>query len=69
MRDDGSVEQFRPNDVNRTITEIEVGEGYGYDGSRDGTGDTSGDDRGEFAVGNHGILRRVEVAVTISDRV
>lgn len=68
-RENSSVEQFRPNDVNRTITEIEAGEGHRYERCHDDTSENDSEDRGEFVVGGHGILRRMEVAVTISDRV
>ncbi|KAL0636605.1 hypothetical protein Q9L58_004450 [Maublancomyces gigas] len=72
-RDDGtsSVEQFRPNDVNCTITEIGTEE-HGYVGCQyhDQVGENSSDH--EDSIGcecTHGILRKMEVAVTVSDRV
>lgn len=73
-RDDGtsSVEQFRPNDVNCTITEIGT-EGHGYAGCQyhDQFGENGGGDIEDSieCECTHGILRKMEVAVTVSDRV
>lgn len=73
-RDDGtsSVEQFRPNDVNCTVTEIGTEE-HGHVGCQyhDQVGENSGGYH-EDSIGcecTHGILRKMEVAVTVSDRV
>lgn len=76
IRSDDSVEQFRPNDVNRTITEIgctgseENGYTYGGHQDHDQTSENDCEDHAGFVVGcSHGILRKMEVAVTVSDRV
>lgn len=81
-RDDSSssVEQFRPNDINRTITEIGTTsetDGYGHEGEwqdhqhqhhHDQTGESGAEDHAGCEC-NFGILRKMEVAVTVSDRV
>ncbi|KAH8151400.1 uncharacterized protein LAJ45_04604 [Morchella importuna] len=71
MRDGGSVERFRPNEINRTITEIEAGQDL--ENQDDIRGDTGHEEREDFAPrpgsgGGQVIVRRMEVAVTISDR-
>jgi hypothetical protein len=71
MRDGGSVERFRPNEINRTITEIEAGQDL--ENQDDIRYDMGHDEREDFAPrpdsgGGQGIVRKMEVAVTISDR-
>ncbi|KAI5845875.1 hypothetical protein DFP73DRAFT_624790 [Morchella snyderi] len=71
MRDGGSVEQFRPNDINRTITEIEVGQDL--ENQDDMRSDTEHGEREDFeprpdSDDDQVIVKKMEVAVTISDR-